>query len=121
MELVSVAAGVAIGVAAMLASNHRASIARANERASAIRREDRMRSERDVAVKARDDARLIITNLRIDSANSAGYVDGREASRREIERLTSENAVLRDQVKMENLLDLNLRDGKRIVYGSFDK
>ena len=77
--------GALIGAACMWCSCNRARIAADNERRRAEKRESKLVEERNAFQASSERWKLEITDMRVDQANSAGYVDGYNAARREME------------------------------------
>ena len=102
-------AGAICGAAAMWSSNTRAMKAAAKERALSERREIRLLEERDACQAACESWRMQTAEMRIDQANNAGYLDGYNACRRELEAAQSADAV-------SDTISQALRDGKRVSW-----
>ena len=113
-EIAIFIAGMVVGALVMFSSFRRMQIAVRNERKRGEQREERISRERDLHQAAAERVRDQLEQLRIDQANSAGYVDGWRACQKEFQDADDlENA--------NSLLRSGLRDGKRIVCGVFDR
>ena len=102
-------AGAIVGAACMHYSHNKALIAAENERKRAEKRESRLVEERNAYQAASESWKLQFTDMRIDQANSAGYVDGYNAARREMEADQNADFAI-------DTLSKGLRDGKRISW-----
>ena len=110
MDIIIFLSGVVFGASAMFLSFRRSQIAVDHERKRAEKREERLRDQRDAHTVAEEQAKEELVQLRIEQANSAGYVDGYNAC-------LQENGL--DAV--QGILDKGLRDGKRIVCSVFNR
>lgn len=102
-------AGALVGAVCMWGSCTRANMAAECERRKAEKRENRLVQERNAHQASSETWKQTVADMRIDQANSAGYVDGYNAARREID---AEQAA---SISGE-LIARSLRDGKRISW-----
>lgn len=102
-------AGALVGAACMWSSCNRARIAADNERRRMEKRESRLIDERNAYQASAERWKLEITDMRIDQANNAGYLDGYNACRRESE---NQQAFSYSQ----DFIAKSLRDGKRVSW-----
>jgi len=107
-------AGTAAGAACMWCSCVQARNAAENERKRAEKREARFSEERFALRADADNAREGLARMQIEQANSAGYMDGYNAGRRDAEN---------EQVSefANGILKQGLQDGKRVSWTIFNR
>lgn len=102
-------AGALVGAAWMWSSCNRARIAADNERRRMEKRESRLIDERNAFQASSERWMMEVSDMRVDQANSAGYVDGYNAARREMEAEQNADFAI-------DTLTKGFRDGKRVSW-----
>ena len=102
-------AGALVGAVCMHYSHNKVLIAAANERRRAEKRENRLTDERNAYQAAAESWKHQITDMRIEQANSAGYIDGYNSARHEMEAEQSSDFAI-------DTLTKGFRDGKRVSW-----
>ena len=101
--------GAFIGAACMWSSCRRANLAADAERRR-MEKQETMYIEAMNAYKAESESwRLQVSEMRIDQANNAGYIEGYNACRKEME--SCQNAGYANEIIAQGL-----RDGKRVTW-----
>ena len=101
--------GALVGAACMWCSCNRARIAAENERKRMEKRETRLTEERFAVQASADRTREQLMQLQIDQANSAGYIDGYNACRRDMDSTQAADVA-------SGILEQGLKDGKRVYW-----
>lgn len=102
-------AGALVGAACMWTSGYRARMAMLHERRRMEKRENRLIEERDAYHAESEKWKVQVMDMHIDQENSAGYIDGFNACRREMENRQGEGFPC-------EFFTQSLRDGAHVFW-----